>query len=143
MQCQLSYQLRLLFLLMIAGKHRQDFKRWPVYWRELGLWEWEHAWGIGKQNLEVALLFSEVYSSIVCISKVYSCIVFPNLTDNCRVSQYTERVNNYTDHTVFLSVANTVVFLYNSGDEIQHSHLYLCNFAYLTWVVYIQVNMWL
>lgn len=87
------------------------------------------------------MLFSEVYSSIVCISKVYSCIVFPNLTDNCRVSQYTERVNNYTDHTVFLSVANTVVFLYNSGDEIQHSLLYLCNFAYLTWVVYIQVNM--
>ena len=80
------------------------------------------------------MLFSKVYSSIVCISRVCSCIVFPNLTDNCRVSQYTERVRNYTDRTVFLYVANTVVFVYNSGDEIQHSHLYLYNFAYLTWV---------
>ena len=79
-------------------------------------------------------MFSKVYSSIVCISRVCSCIVFPNLTDNCRVSQYTERVRNYTDRTVFLYVANTVVFVYNSGDEIQHSHLYLYNFAYLTWV---------
>ena len=82
------------------------------------------------------MLFSEVYSSIVCISKVYSCIVFPNLTDNCRVSQYTERVNNYTDHTVFLSVANTVVFLYNSGDEIQHSlsNMYLGFLHVLLWL---------
>ena len=94
-----------------TGKHRQDFRRWLVYWRELGLSEWERTWGAGKQNTELALLFSKVYSGIVCISRVCSCIVFPNLTDNCSVSQYTERVSNYTDHTVFLYVANTVVFV--------------------------------